>query len=165
MADRTQETGLAALSFARRVTAGLLEDIPDDQMMHQPAPGANHALWIMGHVATADEFFMKEVGKRPVKKLDALKALFFMGSAPNPDPSAYPKASEIRAYLDASREDLLAWFSSLPEAELYAALPEELQSFAASPAVLMSTIACHECLHAGQLTTIRKSLGLTPVFG
>ena len=84
---------------------------------------------------------------------------------PPPRDAEEERISEIRAYLDASREDLLAWFSSLPEAELYAPLPDELQSFAASPAVLMSTIACHECLHAGQLTTIRKSLGLTPIFG
>jgi hypothetical protein len=165
MARNVLEIGLAALTFARKVTTGLLEDIPEDQLMYQPTPTANHALWVMGHVAITDEFFLREAGRRQVKKLEAWKDLFFMGSTPKSSPADYPARSEIRDYLGVSRRDLMDWFKSLSEAELHAPLPQDFQTFGRSPAVLMTTIACHECVHAGQLTLVRKGLGIGPKFG
>ncbi len=44
-------------------------------------------------------------------------------------------------------------------------LTDDLQSFAPSHAALIPTIAWHEGMHIGQLTVIRKSLSLDPVFG
>jgi hypothetical protein len=39
------------LDDAQRLSA----DIPDDTMVVQPAPGMNHAAWVLGHLAcTAD---------------------------------------------------------------------------------------------------------------
>ena len=37
-----------------------------------------------------------------------------------------------------------------------------LGTFAANLGMLMTSIAWHEGLHAGQLTVVRKSLGLAP---
>ena len=48
---------------------------------------------------------------------------------------------------------------------LAAALPEDWQVFAKSYGVLINTIAWHEGMHAGQLTVIRRELGLGPKFG
>lgn len=165
MANDVLETGLAALAFARRVTTALLEDIQDDKLTYQPMAGANHALWIIGHIAVTDEVFLGNVGKRPVKRLGTWKDLFYTGSIPKPSLADYPPAADIRDYFSASREELIAWFKSLSEAELHAPLPEDMQTFGRTPAVLMSTIACHEALHAGQLTVVRKNLGITPRFG
>ncbi len=56
--------GVAMLEFARRVTLGLLEDIPEDKLFYQPFPGANHAIWIIGHVAWDDSFFLTALAVR-----------------------------------------------------------------------------------------------------
>ncbi|KPK45852.1 MAG: hypothetical protein AMK72_10460 [Planctomycetes bacterium SM23_25] len=56
--------GVAMLEFARRVTLGLLEDIPEDKLFYQPFPGANHALWIIEHVAWDDSFFLTALAVR-----------------------------------------------------------------------------------------------------
>lgn len=165
MASDLLAAGLAALTFSRKVTTGLLEDIPDDKLMHQPMPGAKHALWVMGHVALTDEFFLREAGKRQVEKFDAWKELFFMGSTVKSISAEYPSGSEVRDYLGASRQNLLDWFKSISAAELHDPLPEDLKSFGPTPAVLMTTIACHECVHAGQLTMVRHSLGIGSKFG
>ena len=53
-------TGLFALGFARGVTTRLLDSIPEDKWDHRPAGGTgNHALWIMGHLATTDAQFLE----------------------------------------------------------------------------------------------------------
>ena len=60
------EIGRASLEQARRITLGLAEDIPDDQRCHRPCSGGNHACWILGHIACADDLFMTSVGQQPV---------------------------------------------------------------------------------------------------
>ena len=53
----------------------------------------------------------------------------------------------------------------MPTEQLISPVPEEWNSFGANYGILMGTLAWHEGLHAGQLTVIRKSLGIVPKFG
>ncbi|MBN2560383.1 MAG: DinB family protein [Phycisphaerae bacterium] len=165
MANETLENGLAALGFARRVTTSLLEDIPQDKLTHQPIPGANHAMWIMGHVAVTDAFFLDQLDGRTVGGLEEWKALFFRGSQPKPNVSDYPPVAEVKRLLDRSREQVIAWFRSLDDVQLKAPLPDDLKGFGPLHVNLMTSTAVHEGMHAGQLAVIRKSLGIGPKFG
>ena len=157
-------TGVAMLEFARRVTLGLLEDIPEDQRLYQPFPGANHALWIVGHVAWDDNFFLTTLGGKQTDFPPAWNELFRAGSVLQQEPAAYPSLAEIRQQLDARRADWIGWFKSMDGDELVTPLPEDYQTFARDRAALMPSIAWHEGLHAGQLTVVRKALGLKPKF-
>ena len=162
--NSTLENGLAALAFARRITLGLLEDVPLDKLLHQPFPGANHAMWILGHIACADDWFLRTLGPRPSQLPEGWDELFGSGASLRTDSAAYPSWTQVLDQAAARREELVAWFRSLTEDELGQALPENLQPFGATNGVLMSTLAWHEGLHAGQLTTVRRSLGLAPRF-
>ena len=165
MASALLETGLGALAFSRKVTLGLFEDIPDSKICHQPCAGANHPLWILGHLACTDEFFLNGVGGRPYNRFAEWEKTFFQGSKPAPDPKAYPPIAEIKAAFDKNRQDLIGWFKSMSDAELLKPIEGDLAQFAANRAVLMSTIAWHEGQHSGQLSVVRKSLSLAPKFG
>ena len=165
MANGKLEIGLGALGFARQITTSLFGDIPQDQQTFQPLPGANHALWIIGHVGVADAFFLKEAAGQETKDLDRWLSLFFMGSKPMPRAADYPPLAEIRGLFDGSRERLITWAGSLSESQLDAPLPDSIKDFGASHAHLLGNLAVHEGLHAGQLTVIRKALGLVPKFG
>ncbi len=154
------ENGMAALNFARNWTLELLSDIPQDKLTHQPCAGGNHALWIAGHIAYADDIFMTHVGNKPARFSDSWVKLFGMETTPQADAGVYPTLSELTNALADNREGLLAWFSSMGAEDLAKPLPEDWRSFAANQGILMSTIAWHEGLHAGQLTVVRKSLGL-----
>ncbi len=156
--------GVAMLEFARRVTLGLLEDIPEDKLFYQPCPGANHALWIIGHVAWDDNFFLTALGGKQTDFPPAWNGLFGMGSVLQPQAAAYPSLAEIRQQLDARRDELIEWFKSMDGDQLVAPLPEDYHTFARDHAALMTSIAWHEGLHAGQLTVVRKALGLKPKF-
>jgi uncharacterized damage-inducible protein DinB len=164
MSRDTLEGGFERLEFARRVTLMLTEEIPDDQLCHQPFGGTNHALWNLGHVAATDNFFMSAVGGLASRHPNSWNALFGPGSQPKPDLSAYPSIAEIRGALAANREALVAWFKSMSDEELRSPLPEELKGFASCRAALPGSIAWHEGFHAGQISVVRKSLGLKPKF-
>ena len=64
MSNLVLENGVAALNFARHWTLELLSDIPQDKLTHQPCAAGNHALWIAGHIAYADDIFMSNLGNK-----------------------------------------------------------------------------------------------------
>jgi len=165
MAVHARDTGLGNLTFARGLTEMLYDGISPDKLLHAPFPGANHALWIMGHLATTDDMFLGKLMPREPKLLAKWGELFGMGSKPVGDAAAYPSFDEIRAAFRNMREELMGWLKSQDDAAMARPLPEGLEMFAPNLATFMGNLAAHESLHAGQLTVIRKHLGLAPKIG
>ena len=165
MASPLVENGVAILEFARRVTMAFLEDVPEDKMCHAPFPGANHAIWLIGHVTLVDDDLPHRHGGVAKECPEQWQHLFGMGSAPLPERSSYPPTDELIAQFGATRIRLIEWYRSLPEARLLEPLQGESANFAPNLAGMMATIACHECLHAGQLRVITQNLGQPPKFG
>lgn len=163
--EKLRESGIAALTFARRVTMGRLEDISDDRFFHHPFHGANHAVWIVGHICSNDDSFLTGLKGRPSQLPASWKALFAAGSSPAVDRDHHPNRDQIMTQFEARRQELLAWFREMPTEQLISPVPEEWNSFGANYGILMGTLAWHVGLHAGQLTVIRKSLGIVPKFG
>jgi uncharacterized damage-inducible protein DinB len=164
-ADLARQNGLHRLRFARSVTLRLLEDVPAEKWLLQPLPGANHVMWLLGHLAVTDQLFLDSLGAAGPRCPEEWQALFARGTLPLPEANAYPTPELLLDHLASRREELLAWFAALPDAELAAPLPEGLRGYAANLSDLMASIAWHEGWHCGQLTVVRKALGLSPKFG
>lgn len=165
MSMRAIDATLATLEFSRGATLGFLEDIPEDKWCHQPIPGANHAAWIAGHIASTDNYFLTSLAGQASSVPAEWDDLFGMGSTPKNDPSVYPSPAELRDQLQTRRDGLTAWLKSLSDAQLAKPLEGDLARFAPNYAALAGSIAWHEGMHAGQLTLVRKSLGIGPKFG
>ena len=165
MSNPILEYGLSNMAFTRGALERLYSDFPKDKLCHQPFPGANHALWTMGHLATADEHFLQKIGNRPTTKFNDLQSIFFMKSTPSPNLKDYPPFEDVQTYFRDARERLVAYFRSLTPEQLSEPLDSQMKQFAADRAMLMRSIAWHEGFHTGQLAVIRKSLGLNPAFG
>jgi uncharacterized damage-inducible protein DinB len=165
MANPLIANAVRILEFARRNTLAFLEEIPEDKWCYQPFEGANHVAWILGHLAQSDNYFVTQLADRPNVMPPAWDELFGMGSRPTSDRARYPAPSELRDILRARREELITWVRGLPEKKLEAPLPEDWHPFAPTYGSLPDAIAWHEGLHAGQLTAIRKSLGIGPKYG
>ena len=156
------ESGKAALDLARRQTLRLAQDIPPDKLCHQPVPNANHALWVLGHLAVSDDYFQSQLGGRKPVLDESWNKLFATGSKPTSNRSAYPKLDEVKAGMERSRKALLDWLGSLDDRKLMSPMPANWTEFAPTFAALAGTVAWHEGLHAGQLSVVRRSLGLPP---
>jgi hypothetical protein len=160
----TTETppGLPAIAMSRRVLETLLGTLSDGQMLHQPTPGGNHALWVMGHLALTDDYFRVALGGGDHLVEEAWPELFGAGSAPGPEPSIYPTVDEVKRLFDESRRILLDWFDGLETAAFGQRSPEELRDFAPRVGDVLGSLAFHEALHTGQVTVVRRSLGMEP---
>lgn len=165
MGNAVFEAGRDTLAFARRLTLGLLDGFEGDAWFHRPFAGANHALWTLGHIAWADDEFLEKLKGRSPQLPPKWYELFAMGSTVEDEAGAYPDPKELFDALAVQREDLLAWFASMNDEQLAAPLPDDWKSFAPNFGAVMSSIAWHEGFHAGQLSVIRKSLGMPRKFG
>ncbi|MHC5108691.1 MAG: DinB family protein [Planctomycetota bacterium] len=166
MSSPLLDTGLFAMNFSRKFTMSYLDAIPEDQWTHMPLPGGNHALWIAGHVAWEDEDMLGNlVTGRRNKLPQSWHEACGQGSTPIPDRNAYPSIEEARNRMAELRQELVDFFSSKSEGQRLEPLTDPQLKFAGNLAGLMVYIGSHECMHAGQLTAIRKSLKLEPVFG
>ncbi len=158
-----------SLELARRINEGIIESFnSDDDWFYQPHPQANHALWIIGHLALADNSFASKFRESTDRKPDGYEELFWFGTKPSSDRSQYPPVDEVLAYFRDRRENLLNVINELSDEELAEAAPpaEERSPIAGAPNVgqLLHFAAYHEGMHTGQLTVCHRGLGHPPLF-
>lgn len=163
--DPLAEQGIASLTFSHGVLLKLLDSIPADKVTAQPVPACNHAMWVAGHVADTDDFFWRTLTGKPSALPAGWKEKFGGGSTPSPDPKTYPPLAEVKRVLVDRRQALISYFSSLDRAGLLAPTPEKVKFFGPTIGSLAGSIAWHEGLHSGQITMVRKGLGMPPLFG
>ncbi len=158
-------TQIQAIRFARGATKKLFEGIPADKMCVIPAGCSKHALWIAGHLATTDAWFVAEFGGGKSTLPEAWNKLFGMNSTASADAKTYPPAAEVLKALDASHAGVLRWLDSLTTEQMEKPMPQEWQAYAPTFGDVPTFAAWHEGYHAGQLSAVRKGLGLAAAFG
>lgn len=164
MPTRELDLGLNSLDFARKMSLALIDAIPEEHWFHIPVENGNHAAWILGHIAWEDDDILKSLNPERGSKLPpAWHERFATGSRPTPEPDAYPSLDELRTAANALRAEVRAFFTGAAD-RLTDPVPPSVHGFAKDLAALMPLLACHEMIHVGQLTVIRKSLKLGPVF-
>ncbi len=163
MSEVLRDQLLAAFDWTDKAVEDLFDAIPADQFAHQPCPGANHAFWTLGHLATVNQYFLKTLAGRDGALFEKYKAMFFAKSQPNPDIASYPSIDTVREYFKTSRAAFRSWIESLDDEQLMRPAPEGFQKFAPTLGNILMRLQWHEGMHYGQLTVIRKSLGLAPI--
>jgi hypothetical protein len=137
---------------------------PDDKVTAQAAGQPNHCLWTLGHLASTYEWASGLIDGRPTALPDSYKGLFGMGSTPTGEAKGYPPIAEVRGQFDAVFNRLMASAKGISDAELDAPLSEATGGFASTKMDMLYKMAWHDGWHLGQLTTLRKHLGLPGIF-
>lgn len=143
---------------------GFLERVLSDfktpaDWTHQVHPKANHALWITGHLATVDNFFIRLIAPEKSKDLPGYNEKFGMGSQPTSDAADYPAPEDLLALLRERREALLGILDGMTDERLLEKMPEGSPDFFTDKASAFEMAAWHEGMHAGQATIARRALG------
>lgn len=158
---------IAQIEFARQYTVGLIESIDESDYFVIPAGGVTHIAWQLGHLAMAEYALtmMRIRGKEPddanLIDNDFLRA-FKKGSRPIADATAYPDVAHIRQVFDGVHEHALREMPTYGEDLLRESLPEPYMAFANKLGSLLFC-AAHEMMHAGQIGTWRRMMGMAPV--
>jgi hypothetical protein len=143
-----------------------MASIDDASLADQPSPGVNHAAWIIGHLAIANDYISKILrndGVCPPEYAD----LFNPGSKVLADRAAYPSKDELVKMFDMSfnRAVFVVGESSEEQfatPQLGPFYKDELPLVGDLVAHLMTT---HAASHLGQLSSWRRMRGLPGVLG
>lgn len=158
------ERHIHSLRTARRMTLGLLRQIEGSQWLFQIVPRGQHALWIAGHLAVADDWGLRSVGveRRFLEEFEGV----FGGSAPiTGDAGAYPEVSEVLRCMEEAHARFIGALASVTEADLARESAGAISAYAPDLGTLLSAHVWHEGFHTGQLALIRRGLGLPVCFG
>lgn len=143
----------------------LLSDFSDAEMLARSCPGANHALWQLGHLIRGDTFMLnvvKEGAAPPIPQGWAEK--FDNKTATIDDPAAFPAKAELLAHLEKLRGAAVDAVKSLSPEDLERPLPENLRWAGPNIAALALFPALHMNQHAGQIQVLRRRLGKKVLF-
>lgn len=145
------------LAYAGRLVA----DLTDAQMTAQPAPGMNHAAWVLGHLACTADMLGAMVGVPPACPA-AWKELFDWNSSPTSDAARYPSKEALLAALSEAHARLAAALPSIPPSRWTEPTSiEEIRAFLPTLGdCLVFVMAAHENMHLGQLSAWRRVQGM-----
>lgn len=153
-----------ALDGSREWTRKLIADLEGDEWVYQPAPGAQHALWICGHLAVASDLLVTvRCLHRPAIVAPEFARHFGIGSdVPSARDHGYPSPEAVRAEMDRTHATVLAEIRSLTDVQLEA--PAGGAGGGAHPhyGTVMGAVAHaarHEAFHAGQVALLRRLMG------
>ena len=106
----------SGLQFSRNYTAGLFSKFESsDEWVFQVHPKANHALWCLGHIAIADNFWISLIDVEKASVPETYSEIFGKGSEPVSDASKYPAPEDVMSFYHERRETLLTVLESLSE--------------------------------------------------
>jgi len=130
----------------------------------RPCEGGNHAMWCVGHAVVSDHGMLQMVAGK-TSPLPEWDELFKYGTTPTDDASAYPAYDKVLDAFAQSRAALVDHLSSLTDTDLDTktqGLPEEWEPLFGTHGKALSMVCWHPQQHAGQLSVIRKVLGMAP---
>lgn len=159
------QRALANMRFARHFTDKLAAAFPENKATFQASPFDNHLAWTLGHLAISNAWFRSLIDGSKPDFPESYEALFGQKSSPRPDAKAYPALGELKKLYAAQFDALLAAFEKLGDGDLDAPIAGEPSDFARTKGDVADRVVWHEGWHGGQLSTLRRALGLPSVMG
>jgi len=153
------------LQHAQWFTDKVLSDItPGPDWLRRPVPEANHAMWIVGHLAVATNAFIGFVDPSKKDLPEEYGRLFGKGSQPTDSLDDYPAPEEVLAKQQERNKTFADLLQQCSPEDLEREVPEG-PGFMFDVAAVFHMGAWHEALHGGQLTIIHRMLGNNPIAG
>lgn len=159
-----RHSAVATLQFVRKVSTDVLNGWPEDKLAFQTTPHDNHPLWVLGHLALTDAWVGGAIGIANVAVPASYNDLFGGKSKPSPNARDYPSYKELRGALESTRAGFLAWLEKAGPAELAINISEATHGFMNDPLDAAFKTCWHEGWHFGQVSTLRRALGLPSIF-
>jgi hypothetical protein len=157
LTEHVLTAGAVNVEYARRLVA----DLPEEGMAAQPAPGMNHAAWVLGHLAYVFDSMIAVWGDKPAMSAE-WKALFNVPSKPLPEREKYPSKAELWDAYVAAYERIVEKVKQATPEQLAAEFPNpKLRGSLPTIGVAMVHIlTSHQGQHLGQLSAWRRAQGL-----
>lgn len=159
------ESAIESYEFAHGLTGAMVKNWPADQWTAQPGGMANHALWTLGHLAVSAEDFALIAGLAITPPPEGYRRLFANGSVPSPNAADYPPADEVVQWFERTARELIEEAKKLTDAEWSQPAARGQPPFARIRMHGLTRAAWHEGWHVGQLSLLRRALGMKALMG
>ncbi len=137
-----------------------VEDFSAADMMVHPAPGANNAMWQLGHLVGSEAHMINAYapGTVPAPAGD-FSACFTRETNTCDDPAKFPSKEQVLAELEKARAATVKWIRSLKPEDFGRATPESMRAYAPTVMDLVLLLCAHVAMHVGQMQVTRRKLG------
>ena len=159
-------TAADAIAYALATTQKLLHrytaDLSPEDYLHRPAPKANCAAWLLGHLILSERRALAHLG---VTDLPALPGGFekrFGRDESAAQACEFGDVTTLRSLFDEHRRRMIDAVRAASPEQLARPLEKPHPMFGTT-AEMIHFIAIHATMHAGQITIIRRSLGRPPL--
>ena len=150
-----------ALSTSQMMLKRFLADLGPQEYLHRPTPKANCAAWIVGHLTLIDRLGLKRLDA-PAPELPAGFDRHFSREEGCPQAGEFGDVSRLIPLFDEHRGRLIAAVRAAPGEVLDRRIEPPHPMFG-TVGESLAFLAMHTTMHAGQITTIRRSLGRPPL--
>ena len=134
-------------------------DLTDAEYFKVPTPGANHAAWIVGHIACSEDSIVAAITGAAQRLPDAMHELFKGGSKCVADAARYPARRQIDDLFRNARAHTVDVLQKFDEKRWDAPSPEGWdENLFPTLGTMWALQATHPFWHIGQLTVCRTAL-------
>jgi DinB superfamily len=151
-----------AIDMTEQICQGTLADMTDAELLHRPAPAANHINWQIGHLIVAEQGLIAKEFPDALPPLPAgFAEKYSKETAKIDDPKAFATKAELLEIHAKQRAGVLAALDKTTDAEL----DRKLEGWTPNIGSLFQAAAgSHWMMHVGQWHVIRRQLGRPPMF-
>lgn len=153
-----------AARWTKSVTDKLVADVPEHQITHQVQGVPNHFLWTLGHLTTFYSWATGLLGGTPTPLDERFQQRFGYKSQPVNNASAYPSLDSVRRGRDQAFHAMIEAARALGVTDVDQPTAMDSHGFAKSRLDVLHKAAWHEGWHHGQLSLLRRDLGLPGLF-
>lgn len=162
--SQMRDRALAHARFAHGMINKFAEGFSPEQVVAQAGPCPNHLLWTLGHLASSASWTHGMITGIASIVPDGYNSLFGMGSKPVDDAALYPSFDEVRQAYETTFQRLVDAVERLDDAALMRPPEHDSGGFISDKLDALNKLAWHEGWHLGQLSDLRRGLGLPNVF-
>ncbi|HZZ42279.1 MAG TPA: DinB family protein [Tepidisphaeraceae bacterium] len=158
-----QDSVAFALERSRNILQLFIADLTPAEFVHRSASKANCAAWIVGHLILSDRRVIQLLGKTDLPPLPDGFEKRFSRDPGSPEAQEFGDAMILPALFDQHRTMLIEAMRKSDVAEWSKPLEKPSPRFA-TLGEMLTFFSLHTAMHAGQISTIRRSLGKPALF-
>lgn len=148
------------LAWTHEFTGHLTADFPTEHLLHQATPTDNHVLWTLGHLTTTYSWLASLIDGKAAQVPESFTKLFGYQSKPVTDASVYPSHSDVLRHHHAAFARLMEAVGNLKPEDAHKPTVNDSFGFAKDRLDAVLKGCWHEGWHQGQISTLRRALGL-----
>ena len=131
-----------------------IKDLSDDDARFQPFPGGSHAIWLLMHVATTEDWVRSTLTGEPMA-LPAELHEKFSGRGECVPENTMTLADAWKLFSE-TRNRTMALVQEFPESRYEEPAPEGVPKFFPTMGAMLGLLGTHQFWHFGQLTFNRR---------